>query len=147
MHEIRAVSRYWKLRTTFSCTHRDTQICQLHLPYLIELMQKCVLSLDSLSYWPQYCFQNLLLNHQRWMIVQNNIITSPPWYRQWLCVLQNPNSSIQEEAELRELLKATLGGKPVKASRNTNGPPKRSYQPEDWREVYSLFPTTLAKFN
>lgn len=88
---------------------------------------------------PQHCFQKLLLKHQWWVIAQNNIATSLTWHRQWLCVLQNLSCSIQEQAAVWELLKETLRGKPVEASRNANGPPKKSYQLEGWKEAYSLF--------
>lgn len=130
--------------------HTKTQICQLLLSLSHWVNAEiCFIAGQFIffHYWPQYCFQKLLLKHQWWMIAQNNIATSLPWHRQWLCVLQNPNCSIQEEAALWELLRETLGGKPVKASRKANGPPKRSYKPEDWREAYSLFSTMLSKFN
>lgn len=136
------MSRHCKLRTTFSCTHRSA-IC--FFPYLIELMQKSVLSLGiflSLDCLPFSMIDlNTAFRSSCWNISDgwlHRTILAPPFLGTD-SEIQNLNCSIQEQAALWELLKETLSGKPMKVSKNANGPPKRSYHPEGWREAYSLF--------
>lgn len=61
VHEIRVVSRHWNLRTTFSWTHRDTQICQLLL---------------SLSHWDNAEISVLLLDSLHFTMIDLSIAFS-----------------------------------------------------------------------